>query len=138
MPAMHTSEEIRSDGSSSHSLPLCSVPLPLQISFFYNCVFLFSVSYLCCLLLLPSLCLSPPLFLSPPFCGWQSPWDYAHSKLENLKLCPNTSLQDLPREIPHGCLHAADLPVCLPFTSLWELLSHMSLLKAPSTRRFFV
>lgn len=139
MPAMHTSEEIRADGSSSHSLPLCSVPLPLQSSFFSNCISLFSAStYVAFSSFLPPLCLSPPLFLSPPFCGWQSPWDYAHSKLENLKLCPNTSLQDLPREIPHGCLHAADIPVCLPFTSLRQLRSHMSLLNAPSTRRFFV
>lgn len=129
MPAMHAKEEIRSDASASHSLPL-SLSCFLFISFF-SCLSFYFLS----LPLLPfppsfplSVCLSPPLFLSPPFCGWQSPWDYAHSKLENLELCPNTSLQDLPREIPHGCLHAADLPLCLPLTSLRQLLSDMSLL----------
>lgn len=65
-----------------------------------------------------SLSVSPSFSLSPPFCGWQSPWDCAHSWLENLKLCPNTSFQDLPREIPHGCFYTADLPFWLPLSPL--------------------
>lgn len=117
MPATRAIKEIRSDASSSHSL------FRLVSFFLLFCLCIFCL-YLCCLFLLLSRRLSPPLFVSPPFCGWQSPWDYAHSKLENLKLCPNTSFQDLPREIPHGCLYATDLPVCLASTSLPQLLSH--------------
>lgn len=111
--------------SRSHNPP---PTLPPHITFFFDCcppqhthtLIFFSFSCLCCLLLLLSLslCLSHPLSLSPPFCGWQSPWDCAHSWLENLKLCPNTSFQDLPREIPHGCFYTADLPFWLPLSPL--------------------
>lgn len=103
MPVIHTITEIRSAASPYTSVCTGTQAKPLlllscssrshpprphttftDISFFYDCLtpFLFSLS----LPLLPfppsfspSLCLSSPLSLSPPFCGWQSPWDYAHS-----------------------------------------------------------
>lgn len=103
MPAMHTSKEIRSDGSSSHLLPLCSVPLPLQISFFSNCIFLFSVStYVAFSSFLPSACL--PLFFSHPLSvvgslpgtmhipSWKI-WSFVQTPAS--KICPEKSLMSV-------------------------------------------
>lgn len=113
MPAMHTSEEIRSDGSSTHSLPLCSVPLPLQISFVYNISF-----YFLSLPMLPS----PPSFpppVSPSFsltpflwlavslglCAFQAGKSEALSKHQ-----PPRSAQRNPSWLSPCCR-----PPCLPF-----------------------
>lgn len=121
---------IRSAASSptslyTHSHSSKKLPVPISshtINFFYCCLIpIFFPSLLTSVAYPPpfslSLSLDPPPFFPPPFCGWQSPWDYAHSKLENLELCPNTSFQDLPGEIPHGCLYTPELPSWLPLSS---------------------
>lgn len=119
MPAMRATTEIRPDA-------FCDTPFRPLLSF-YCFVFLFSVSTSVAFCSFSLVVRLPLLFLSAPsFCGWQSPWDYAHSEMEILKRCPNTSFQGLPGEIPHGCLYAADLPVCLPLTSARQLLSCMN------------